>query len=371
MEPDTRSPAQRVTLVRPDDWHLHLRDEPHIAAVLPDTLRCFRRAIVMPNLHPPVTSVAAASAYRSRILKCVPAGADFEPLMTLYLSDGFDRAEVRRAKASGFVHGIKLYPKGIATAGQPGVSDIERSFPVFEAMQKHDVPLLVHGESVDPSVDVFDRERAFVETALDRVVRAFPGLRVVFEHTSTREAVDYVLAAGDRIAATVTPQHLLLNRNALFTGGIRPHHYCIPLLKREEHRKAVLRAAVSGNRKFFIGTDSAPHSRATKEHACGCAGAYTALCAMELYAMAFEEAGALDKLEAFASFNGPDFYRLPRNTGTITLEKSSFTVPNEIAYGARDALVPLFAGETLPWRLVSAPEEPAAAVSSKQSVVQT
>jgi len=350
-----------VTFTRPDDWHLHLRDEPYIGAVLPHTLRCFRRAIVMPNLHPPVVTVAAADAYRTRILAHVPAGSDFEPLMTLYLRDGFDSHEVGKARESGFVHGIKLYPKGIASAGQPGVSDIERCFPVLEAMQEHDLPLLVHGESVEAHVDVFDRERAFVDGALGRVVRTFPALRVVLEHISTSEAAQFVLAAGENVAATVTPQHLLLNRNALLAGGIRPHYYCIPVLKREDHRHAVLRAATSGSAKFFLGTDSAPHSRATKEHGCGCAGAYTAHCAIELYAMAFEQMGALDKLEAFASFNGPDFYRLPRNTGTITLEKSASTVIGEILYGTGETLVPLFAGETLPWRLLESGEVDGAA----------
>lgn len=345
--------THRLTIVRPDDWHLHLRDGPEIASVLPHTFRCFGRAIVMPNLHPPVTTVTAADQYRTRILNCVPAGVQFEPLMTLYLSDSFDPSEVAKAKSSGFVHGVKLYPKGIAKAGQPGVSDIERSFPTLEVMQKHDLPLLVHGESVDPSIDVFDRESAFVESSLERIVSNFPRLRLVLEHISTREAVQFVLAAGDRVAATVTPQHLLLNRNALFVGGLRPHNYCIPVLKREEHRKAVLAAAVSGSPKFFLGTDSAPHARATKEHRCGCAGVYSAHCAIELYASAFEDAGALEKLEAFASFNGPDFYGLPRNSDTITLQRSGTVIANEFPYGTQDTLVPFLAGETLPWRLGS------------------
>jgi dihydroorotase len=354
MESDIRSSACTLTLARPDVWHLHLRDDPYIASVLPDTLRYFRRAIVMPNLHPPVTTVAAAAAYRARILKHVSPAADFEPLMTLYLSDSFDATEVKAAVQSGIIHGVKLYPKGIATQGQPGVSDSKRCFPAFEAMQKHDLPLLVHGESIDPSVDIFDRERVFIDETLQQVVETFPAMRVVFEHISTREAVQYVLSAGPKVAATVTPQHMLLNRNALFTGGIRPHNYCIPVLKREEHRKAVLDAVVSGSSKFFLGTDSAPHARGTKEHSCGCPGLYTARSAMELYAMAFESAGALDKLEAFASFHGPDFYRLPRNAGTITLEKRAASVPDEIPYGTGETLVPVFAGETLPWCLMSA-----------------
>jgi dihydroorotase len=312
----------------------------------------------MPNLHPPVTTVTAASGYRARIRKHVPPGIDFEPLMTLYLSDSFDVTEIARAAHSGFVHGIKLYPKGIARQGQPGVSDITRCFPVLEAMQKHDLPLLVHGEAIEPEVDMFDRERVFIEQSLQRMVNAFPALRIVLEHISTRDAVEYVLAARPGVAATVTPQHLLLNRNSLFAGGIRPHNYCIPILKREEHRKAVLAAAVSGSPKFFLGTDSAPHARGTKEHSCGCPGLYTARSAIELYAMAFESAGALDKLEAFASFHGADFYRLPRNRGTITLEKRAAPQPAAIPYGVDETLVPLFAGETLPWRLAPATAGP-------------
>ena len=343
----------RLTIAQPDDWHLHVRDVPYIASVLPGTLRCFHRAVIMPNLHPPVTTVAAAAAYRTRILQAVPAGTDFEPLMTLYLSDSFDVAEIRAAKDSGFVHAVKLYPKGIAHAGQPGVTAIERCFSVFEAMEKHDLPLLVHGETTDVAVDAFDREAVFVEQTLNRVVKQFPGLRVVVEHISTREAVDFVLAAGANVAATVTPQHVLLNRNALFEKGFRPHHYCIPLLKREVHRLAILGAITSDSRKFFLGTDSAPHVRELKEHACGCAGVYTAHAAIELYAMAFDAARALHRLEAFASFNGPDFYRLPRNTATITLEKKAWQMPAEIPYGDGETLVPLFAGQTLPWRLVA------------------
>jgi dihydroorotase len=342
----------RLTIVQPDDWHLHVRDVPFIASVLPGTLRCYRRAIIMPNLHPPVTTVASAAAYRSRILKAVPDGADFEPLMTLYLSDHFDVSEIRRAKESGFVHAVKLYPKGIAHAGQPGVSAIERCFPAFEAMERHDFPLLVHGESTDTAVDAFDREAVFVENTLTRIVNRFPALRVVLEHISTRQAAEFVLATGASVGATVTPQHMLLNRNVLFEQGIRPHHYCIPLLKREEHRLAIVGAVTSGSRKFFLGTDSAPHARSQKEQACGCPGIYTAHASLELYAMAFEEAGAMHRLEEFASFNGPDFYRLPRNAATITLEKRAWELPKEIPYGDGEVLIPLFAGTSLPWRLV-------------------
>ncbi len=347
------SASERITLIQPDDWHLHVRDAPYIASVLPATLRCYRRAIIMPNLHPPVTTVAAAAAYRARIMSAVPAGIDFEPLMTLYLSDSFDVAEIRRAKESGFVHAVKLYPKGIAHKAQPGVSDIEVTFPTLEAMEKHAFPLLVHAESTDNNVDPFDREAKFVETTLGRIISRFPGLRVVVEHISTREAVDFVLAAGFNVAATVTPQHLLLNRGALFESGIRPHHYCIPLLKREEHRRAVLKAITSGSRKFFLGTDSAPHAKHLKESACGCPGIYSAHASLELYAMAFEDAHAIHHLEAFASLNGPDFYRLPRNTSTVTLEKKCWKLPAEIQYGDGEILIPLFADRTLPWRLAT------------------
>jgi len=347
------SDPARLTLVQPDDWHLHVRDVPYIASVLPATLRCYRRAIIMPNLHPPVTTVAAAAAYRTRILSATPVGSDFEPLMTLYLSDSFDASEIRRAKESGFVHAVKLYPKGIAHKAQPGVGDIEVTFPTLEAMEKHEFPLLVHAESTDSNVDPFDREAKFVETTLARIVSRFPALRLVVEHISTREAVDFVSAAGSNVAATVTPQHLLLNRGALFESGIRPHHYCIPLLKREEHRKVVLKASTSGSPKFFLGTDSAPHAKHTKETSCGCPGIFSAHASLELYAMAFEEARAIHNLEAFASFNGPDFYRLPRNTSTVTLENKSWQLPSEFQYGDGEVLIPLFAGRTLPWQLAT------------------
>ena len=346
----TDAEVTRITLVQPDDWHLHVRDTPFTASVLPATLRCYRRAIIMPNLHPPVTTVASAAAYRARILSAVPVGTDFEPLMTLYLNDSFDASEIRKAKDSAIVHGVKLYPKGIAHKDQPGITDIEGSFPTLEAMEKYDFPLLVHAESTDSAVDPFDRESKFVETTLTRIVERFPGLRVVVEHISTRQAVDFVLSAGPNVASTVTPQHVLLNRGALFERGIRPHHYCIPLLKREEHRLAVLRAITSGSQKFFLGTDSAPHSRDTKENACGCPGIYSAHASLELYAMAFDELHAIHHLEAFASFNEPNFYRLPRNTST--LEKKNWQLPSEFPYGTGEILIPLFAGKTLPWRLV-------------------
>jgi len=339
-----------LTLKRPDDWHLHLRDGEVLRAVLPYTTRCFARAIVMPNLHPEITTVEAAQRYRERI--CAAAGTQrFNPLMTLYLNDQFDAAQVKLAKASGVVYGVKLYPKGIATAGQPGVSAIERCYPALDAMQEHDLPLLVHAEVTDASVDIFDREDAFIERTLEPLVRKFAGLRVVVEHISTREAVRFVEGASSKVAATITPQHMLLNRNSLFEGGLRPHHYCIPVLKREEHRLAVLAAATSGNPKFFLGTDSAPHLKRLKETACGCAGAFTANSAIALYAQAFEEANALHRLEGFASFHGPDFYGLPRNQDSITLTRRPWTVPVEIPVGPGESIVPFRAGHALAWQL--------------------
>ncbi len=341
---------QSLTLTRPDDAHLHLRDGAALASVLPHTARAFARAIVMPNLKPPVTSTALAAAYRDRILKALPKGSDFEPLMTLYLTDNTSAEEIVRAKRSGFVCGVKYYPAGATTNSEAGVTRIERAYPALAAMEEHDLPLLVHGEITSPGVDVFDRERVFLETVLAGIARRFPRLRIVVEHVTTREAVEFVLAGGPQIAATITAHHLLYNRSAMFLGGIRPHYYCLPVLKREEHRQALLRAATSGNPKFFLGTDSAPHARADKETLCGHAGIYTAHAAIELYAEAFEQAGALDKLEAFASFHGADFYRLQRNRGSITLQKEPWTVPGEIPFGAA-TLVPLRAGESIGWRL--------------------
>ncbi|MCX7893043.1 MAG: dihydroorotase [Burkholderiales bacterium] len=343
---------ETLTIARPDDWHLHLRDGAQMADVLPDTARRFARAIVMPNLRPPVTTVAAAAAYRDRILAALPRGTAFEPLMTLYLTDNTAPAEIARAKASGFVHAVKYYPAGATTNSDSGVTALERAFPAIEAMARHDVPLLLHGEVTTPGVDVFDREKVFVETVLAEIRRRFPGLRVVLEHITTREAVEFVAAAPANVAATVTAHHLLYNRNAIFQGGIRPHWYCLPVLKRETHRQALVAAATSGDPKFFLGTDSAPHAKHAKEHACGCAGCYTACAALELYAQAFEAAGALDRLEAFASFHGADFYRLPRNRGTVTLVKAPWQIPAELAFGG-ETLVPLAAGERLPWRLAA------------------
>ncbi len=341
---------QSLTLTRPDDAHLHLRDGAALVSVLPHTARVFARAVVMPNLRPPVTDTALAAAYRERILAALPKGSKFEPLMTLYLTDNTGAEEIVRAKRSGFVCGVKYYPAGATTNSEAGVTRIERAYPALAAMEEHDLPLLVHGEVTTPGVDVFDRERVFLETVLAGITRRFPRLRIVLEHVTTREAVEFVLAVGPHVAATVTAHHLLYNRGAMFAGGIRPHYYCLPVLKREEHRQALLRAATGGNPKFFLGTDSAPHARADKETLCGHAGIYTAHAAIELYAEVFEQAGALDKLEAFASFHGADFYRLPRNRGSITLQKEPWTVPGEIPFGSA-TLVPLRAGESVGWRL--------------------
>jgi len=339
-----------LTLTRPDDWHLHLRDGAQLAAVLPDSARQFARAIVMPNLKPPVTTTDRAAAYRQRILAARPPGSDFEPLMTLYLTDNTSADEVARAVDSGYVHAIKLYPAGATTNSAAGVTDLKQCQPALEAMQRLGLPLCLHGESTDPAVDVFDREKVFIDQVLVPLRRDFPALRVVFEHITTADAADYVREAEGDIAATITAHHLLYNRNALFQGGIRPHWYCLPVLKRETHREALVAAAISGNPRYFLGTDSAPHAQGDKESACGCAGCYTALHAMELYATAFERAGALDRLEGFASFHGADFYRLPRNSGTITLRRSEQTVPASLEYG-QGRLVPLAAGEVLAWRL--------------------
>jgi dihydroorotase len=339
-----------LTLTRPDDWHLHLRDGALLAAVLPHTAHRFARAIVMPNLKPPVTTVALARAYRERILAALPAGMDFEPLMTLYLTEATTPQDIAEARASGFVHAVKYYPAGATTNAASGVTDLRRCYGVFEAMQKHQLPLLMHGEVTDPAVDVFDREPVFVERHLTTLLRDFPALRMVLEHITTREAAQFVRDAPAHVGATITPQHLLMNRNAIFAGGLRPHAYCLPVLKRESHRQALVEVATSGDASFFLGTDSAPHPRHAKESSCGCAGIYSAHAAIELYAEAFEAAGALDKLEAFASFHGADFYGLPRNTGTITLRKQPWTVPEELDFGGVPG-VPMRAGETIGWQL--------------------
>jgi dihydroorotase len=338
-----------ITIGRPDDWHAHFRDGAAMASVVGATARQFARAIVMPNLKPPVTTVEQARAYRGRILDAL-GGASFEPLMTLYLTDNMAAAEIERAATSGFVKAVKYYPAGATTNSDSGVTDLRKCHAVLEAMQAAGMPLLVHGEVTDPDVDIFDREAVFLERTLGPLVARFPRLKVVVEHATTREAVAFVEAAPANVAATITAHHLLMSRNAIFAGGINPHHYCLPVLKREPHRRALLAAATSGNPKFFLGTDTAPHSRHDKERCCGSAGMYTAHAALELYAEAFEAAGALDRLEAFASRFGAEFYGLPRNAGTVTLEKSEWTVPEEYPFGAGQ-VVPLRAGHKLRWRL--------------------
>ncbi len=343
--------TQTLTLIRPDDWHLHLRDGDALRTVLPDTARRFARAIVMPNLVPPVRTLDDARAYRERILRTLPDGMAFEPLMTLYLTEATTAAEVIAAKASGIVHAVKYYPAGATTNSQSGVTDLGRCDAVFDAMQDAGLPLLLHGEVTDPAVDIFDREAVFIERHGRALVERFPGLRVVFEHLTTRDGVEFVLAARDGVAATLTPQHLLMSRNALFAGGLRPHAYCLPVLKRELHREALVAAATSGNPRFFLGTDSAPHARHAKESDCGCAGLYSAHAAIELYAEVFDAAGALDRLEGFASFHGADFYRLPRNTDTIQLRREPVAIPPELPFGDT-TLVPMRAGGSVAWRLL-------------------
>lgn len=340
-----------ITLTRPDDWHLHLRDGAVLKDVLPHTARQFARAIVMPNLKPPVTTVALAKAYRERILAALPDKVQFEPLMTLYLTDNTSPDEIKRAADSGFIHGVKLYPAGATTNSDAGVTNLAHCMSTLEAMQELGLPLLLHGEVTHNDIDVFDRESVFIETILIPLRKKLPSLKIVFEHITTSQAVDYVRDAEGPIAATITAHHLLYNRNAIFKGGIRPHYYCLPVLKRESHRQALLRAASSGNPKFFLGTDSAPHAKDLKEHACGCAGCYTALHAMELYAQAFEEIGALDKLEGFASFYGPDFYQLPRNQTTVKMERTSWHIPDEL-HVAGSKVVPLDAGQVLHWKFI-------------------
>jgi dihydroorotase len=340
-----------LQLRQPDDWHLHLRDGAALAAVLPHTAAQFARAIVMPNLKPPVTTTALAGAYRDRILAARPAGSAFEPLMTLYLTDQTDPAEMAKARSSGFVYGCKLYPAGATTYSDSGVTDIRRIDAVLEAMQAVDLPLLVHGEVTRADVDVFDREARFIDEVLAPLRKRLPHLRIVFEHVTTRAAVEFVRAQSQGVAATLTPQHLLLNRNALFNGGLRPHLYCLPVLKRESDRQALLDAVLAGDSRFFLGTDSAPHARATKEAACGCAGIYSAHAAMEFYAEVFDSLGALHRLEAFASESGARFYGLPLNPGRITLRRESWPVPAHYPLGG-DVVVPLRAGETLGWLVV-------------------
>jgi dihydroorotase len=346
MSTDTRT--QHLTITRPDDWHLHVRDGDALATVVPHTAAQFGRAIIMPNLRPPVTTAAQALAYKARIQAAVPAGVSFEPLMTLYLTDNLPADEIRRARDAGVV-AAKLYPAGATTNSDAGVTDLRKTYATLEAMQKAGMLLLVHGEVTSPEIDLFDREAVFIDQQLIPLRRDFPELKIVFEHITTLEAAQYVLDADRFTGATITAHHLLYNRNAIFTGGIRPHYYCLPVLKREKHRLALVQAATGGNARFFLGTDSAPHPAHLKEHATGCAGCYTAHAAMELYAEAFDAAGALGQLEAFASFNGADFYGLPRNTGTLTLKRQSWTPPESFAFGGAE-LKPLRSGEALAWK---------------------
>lgn len=350
----TSATPQSLTITRPDDWHLHVRDGDALNTVVPHTAAQFGRAIIMPNLRPPVTTAAQAVAYRDRIQAAVPSGVKFEPLMTLYLTDKLPPDEIKRAKDTGVV-ALKLYPAGATTNSDAGVTDIRKTYKTLEAMQKEGLLLLVHGEVTSSDIDLFDREAVFIDTQLIPLRKDFPELKIVFEHITTKEAALYVRDADRFTGATITAHHLLYNRNAIFTGGIRPHYYCLPVLKRETHRVALVEAATSGSDKFFLGTDSAPHPAHLKEHATGCAGCYTSHAAMELYAEAFEAAGALDKLEAFASFNGPAFYGLPRNEGSITLKKESWTPPESYAFGGAE-LKPLRSGESLPWKLAGVGE---------------
>jgi dihydroorotase len=341
----------KITITRPDDWHLHLRDGAALKLVLPDTARQFARAIVMPNLRPPVTTTELALAYRARIVDALPADMNFEPLMTLYLTDNTTAEEIIKAKASGLIHGVKLYPAGATTNSDSGVTSLEKCTKALETMEKVGLPLLAHAEVTDSDIDVFDRELVFIERHMIPLLKKYPALKVVFEHITTKDAADFVALASANVAATITAHHLLMNRNDMFKGGIQPHHYCLPVLKRESHRVALVKAATSGSAKFFLGTDSAPHAKHTKEAACGCAGMYTARTAMELYAEAFESVNALDKLEGFASFYGADFYGLPRNTEQVTLVKQSWKVPESLPYDG-DVLVPLRAGQMVHWKMI-------------------
>jgi dihydroorotase len=341
----------QLKLTRPDDWHLHVRDGEAMAAVIGHTAKQFARAIIMPNLKPPVTTTAQAESYRERIIQALPADSNFQPLMTLYLTDDTTPGEISRAKNSGVVFAVKLYPAGATTNSDSGVTQLQKTYPALAAMEAHGLPLLVHGEATDASIDVFDREKVFIDKQLLPLTQQFPNLKIVFEHITTQDAVNFVLNADDNIAATITPQHLLLNRNAMLVGGMHPHNYCLPVLKRETHREALVAAATSGNHKFFLGTDSAPHAKGAKESACGCAGIYSAHAALEFYATAFDRADALDKLEGFTSHFGADFYGLPRNTDTVMLERREQVIAKQVDFGS-ETLVPFFAGETLNWTLL-------------------
>lgn len=346
-----KTTSNSITFTQPDDWHLHLRDESALQRTVTDTARCFKRAIIMPNLRPPVTSVEQAAAYRQRILEARPAKSDFEPLMTLYLTDNTAPEDIIAAQEAGFIKAVKLYPAGATTNSDAGVTDIANCYKTLEAMQKSGMPLLLHGEVTQHQIDIFDREKVFIDQKLIPLLRHFPELKVVFEHITTKEAADFVAEASNFVAATITPHHLLLNRNDMLVGGIRPHHFCLPVLKRNTHQQALIKAATSGNPKFFLGTDSAPHVRHTKENACGCAGIYSAHAAIELYAEVFDNHECMDKLEGFASFYGADFYGLPRNTRQITLQKTSWQVPETLTF-AEETLVPMRAGDIIHWKLL-------------------
>jgi len=339
-----------ITLIKPDDWHLHVRDGSVLKDIIPHTATRFARAIIMPNLKPPVTSTLQAQGYQQRVQAAVPQGINFTPLMTLYLTDNMQPDEITAARQSGLIHAVKYYPAGATTNSDAGVTDLKKTYAVLERMQKLKLPLLLHGEVTDSNVDVFDREAVFIEQILEPLIREFPGLKIVLEHITTEQAVEFIQSASSNLAATITPQHLLFNRNAIFKGGIRPHYYCLPILKREKHRQALLKAATSGSSKFFLGTDSAPHSRSTKESSCGCAGIYSAHAAIELYADVFEQCDALDKLEGFASLHGPQFYGLPVNKQTITLVNEPHKIPDSYTFGD-ESLIPLMAGETINWKL--------------------
>lgn len=341
----------KLTLTRPDDWHLHVRDGDVLTDVVPYTAKQFARAIIMPNLKPPITTTEQALAYRERVLAAVPEGKHFEPLMTLYLTDNTSTDEIYKAAVSDQVHAVKYYPAGATTNSDSGVTDITKAYPTIKAMAEAGLPLLVHGEVTDPTVDMFDREAVFIERVLKPILDAIPDLKLVMEHITTKQAAEFVQQAGDNVAATITPQHLLYNRNAIFQGGIRPHYFCLPILKREQHREALVEVATSGSSNYFLGTDSAPHSQSAKESSCGCAGMFSAYSAIELYAEAFEKAGALDKLEGFASQHGPDFYGLPRNTDTITIVKEEWMVPDKLPF-ANETIIPMRAGEKIGWKLV-------------------
>lgn len=342
----------KLTLIQPDDWHLHVRHGAILNTVIAHTAKQFARAIIMPNLNPPILTVEQALDYRTEILNALPEGSSFNPLMTLYLSNKLTSDEIKKAAESEHIHAIKLYPAGATTNSESGVSDLKGIYPLLKTMEQVDLPLLIHGEVTNQDCDIFDREKEFVDSSLTDIIKNFPNLRVVVEHVTTKEAVDFVLSASEKVAATITPQHLLFNRNAILAGGIRPHYYCLPIIKREHHRQALVKAATSGNPKFFLGTDSAPHLTHAKESSCGCAGCYSAYGALELYAEAFEQADALDKLEGFASFFGADFYQLPRNTQTVTLQKHAWTVP---AYYQVDDenITPLKANEVLNWQMLN------------------